>query len=183
MTIPSSTDNGVPVRCDVCGESTLVRISLPPKNTTCPNCGSFLWVNAVAEVAAQFQFVPDIRLRRLIATNRNGAIREMVDAFATNFEWPAKRAEEFNAEILRREELSSTGIGYGFAVPHGSHEGIDRSVTAVGYLPSSIDFNSLDDVPVHTVIMIASPKSDPVAHVKMLERISRLLRSLIDSAT
>ena len=182
MITSSSTDEGFPIRCDICGTSSIVHVSRPPGDSVCPNCGSFLWVNAVIEVTSRHQFVPDIRLKLTDAPDRNAAIRQIVDAMAAERDWSTNRIEEFIAAILNREELGSTGIGRGFAIPHASIDWIENSVTVMAFAPDGIDFSSLDGNPVHTVIMLASPQSDPGTHLKTLERISRSLRFIGNSA-
>jgi PTS system fructose-specific IIA component/PTS system nitrogen regulatory IIA component len=148
----------------------------------CPNCGAFLWVDALVEITQQNSFIPDMRIREIDATARPEAVREITHHAAAEFGWTTEQRNELNALILKREELGSTGIGNGFAVPHSSVDWLASCVTVMAFTPNGIDFDSLDGQPVHTVILIASPKSKPGDHLRLLERVSRSLRFLGHSA-
>ncbi|MCE9552560.1 MAG: PTS sugar transporter subunit IIA [Planctomycetes bacterium] len=157
MFISSSTDDGFPVRCDVCGASSLVNVSRPPGDSVCPQCSSFLWVDAVVEITSRDQFVPDIRIHQIDSSDRDTVLREMVGAMAAECSWNIDCADAFFKAILKREEIGSTGIGSGFAIPHAPLESIDNVTSAMAFVPQGIEFNALDGRPVHTVIMLASP--------------------------
>ena len=109
--ISTTTDDGTPIRCEICGESSLVNVSRPPGDSVCPNCGTFLWVDALVEITQKNSFVPDIRLREIVATVRSEAVREITRRAAAEFDWSIAQQNELNAAILKREELGSTGIG------------------------------------------------------------------------
>lgn len=79
--------------------------------------------------------------------------------------------------VSDREALGSTGLGNGFAIPHGKFAGID-SVTAVfARLTTPIDFEAVDDQPVDLVMMLLAPMGAGADHLKALARVARLLRT------
>jgi PTS system nitrogen regulatory IIA component len=79
--------------------------------------------------------------------------------------------------VNEREELGSTGLGNGIAIPHGKFAGIG-SVTAVfARLDTPIDFESVDDQPVDLVMMLLAPMGAGADHLKALARVARLLRT------
>jgi PTS system fructose-specific IIA component/PTS system nitrogen regulatory IIA component len=82
------------------------------------------------------------------------------------------------AAVLSREELGSTGIGRGVAVPHAKHSGVASMIGAVAEFPAGIDFDSLDGEPVRTIYLFVSPADRPGDHLRMLEAISRQLRTI-----
>ncbi|MBJ3785704.1 PTS sugar transporter subunit IIA [Devosia sediminis] len=101
------------------------------------------------------------------------------------FETLAKTASELTAfpqdQILAtltgREELGSTGLGNGIAIPHGKLQGL-KSVTAVfARLDQPIDFDAVDDQPVDLVVMLLAPVGAGADHLKALSRVARLLRT------
>lgn len=101
------------------------------------------------------------------------------------FENLAERAAELTgfpaADILEaitsREELGSTGIGNGIAIPHGKLAGL-KSVTALAArLDQPIDFDAMDDQPVDIVVMLLAPTGAGADHLKALSRVARLLRT------
>lgn len=84
---------------------------------------------------------------------------------------------EILAAIAGREELGSTGLGNGIAVPHGKLTGL-KGVTAVfARLATPIDFDALDDQPVDVVMMLLAPVGAGADHLKALSRVARLLRT------
>ena len=80
------------------------------------------------------------------------------------------------AAIMKREELGSTGIGRGVAVPHTKHASVERLVGTVGVSVEGVDFNSLDGDKVQLFFLLVSPPDRPGDHLRALENISRQLR-------
>ena len=78
--------------------------------------------------------------------------------------------------LADREELQSTGIGDGVAIPHGSMDSLDQQTAAVLLCPQGIEFDSIDGRPARIVIGVVGPKRATGEHLRMLARISRLLR-------
>jgi fructose-specific phosphotransferase system IIA component len=78
--------------------------------------------------------------------------------------------------ILKREELGSTGIGRGVAVPHTKHPSVHELVGAVAVSDEGVDFDSLDGEKVHLLFLLISPPDRPGDHLRALENISRQLR-------
>ena len=78
--------------------------------------------------------------------------------------------------ILKREELGSTGIGRGVAVPHTKHASVDRLIGTVGVSAEGVDFDSLDGEKVHLFFLLISPPDRPGDHLRALENVSRQLR-------
>ncbi len=77
---------------------------------------------------------------------------------------------------MKREELGSTGIGRGVAVPHTKHPSVQRLVGTVAVSGEGIDFNSLDGEKVQLFFLLISPPDRPGDHLRALENISRQLR-------
>jgi PTS system nitrogen regulatory IIA component len=82
--------------------------------------------------------------------------------------------------LLEREQLQSTGIGDGVAIPHSALEHAEGQAGAVLLFPKGIDFDAIDGQPVHIVFGVVGPKRATGEHLRTLARISRLLR---DEAT
>ncbi|MGI9428673.1 MAG: PTS sugar transporter subunit IIA [Bythopirellula sp.] len=78
--------------------------------------------------------------------------------------------------ILKREELGSTGIGRGVAVPHTKHPSVNELVGTVAVSEAGVDFDSLDGEKVHLLFLLVSPPDRPGDHLRALENISRQLR-------
>jgi nitrogen PTS system EIIA component len=78
--------------------------------------------------------------------------------------------------ILKREELGSTGIGRGVAVPHTKHPSIEKLIGTVAISEEGVNFDSLDGEKVHLLFLLVSPPDRPGDHLRALENISRQLR-------
>ena len=78
---------------------------------------------------------------------------------------------------MKREELGSTGIGNGVAVPHTKHPSVDHLVATVAIAPEGVDFASLDGEAVYILFLLVSPPERPGDHLRGLENISRHLRN------
>lgn len=77
--------------------------------------------------------------------------------------------------VLEREQMMSTGIGNGVAIPHGKSPGVQELIVALGVTAQDVSFDSLDGKPVRIVFMLVGPEKSSSIHIKMLSRISRLL--------
>jgi len=80
------------------------------------------------------------------------------------------------AALLAREELGSTGIGNGTAIPHAKHASIKTLTAAVGTSAGGIEFDAVDGEPVRLVFLILAAENDPGPHVAALAEIARLLQ-------
>lgn len=77
--------------------------------------------------------------------------------------------------ILEREKIMSTGVGNGFAIPHGKTEAVSDIVAAFAVTANPIDYHSLDEKPVRLVFLLVGKDNMVGPHIKLLSRISRLM--------
>ena len=120
--------------------------------------------------------VPDAIRAELAAGDKEGVIREMVQALTDAGQIEKDEFESIVKAILKREELGSTGIGRGVAVPHTKHPSVDRLVGNVAVSREGVDFDSLDGEKVNLFFLLISPPDRPGDHLRALENISRQLR-------
>jgi len=113
----------------------------------------------------------------LKATTKEDVIREMVSSLKATGNVRAEDEEAVVAAILKREELGSTGIGNGVAVPHTKHPSVEELVATVAISRDGVDFSSLDGEDVFILFLLVSPPDRPGDHLRGLENISRHLRS------
>ena len=119
---------------------------------------------------------PEAICAQLTATDKEGAIREMAQALLKAGRIDADELESIVKAILKREELGSTGIGRGVAVPHTKHPSVGRLVGTVAVSSQGVDFASLDGETVQLFFLLISPPDCPGDHLRALENISRRLR-------
>jgi nitrogen PTS system EIIA component len=124
---------------------------------------------------ADFINVESIRAN-LQAADKESVIREMTGALVQSGQIDGADLEGIIRAIMKREELGSTGIGRGVAVPHTKHPSVDRLVGTVAVSPGGVDFNSLDGEKVQLFFLLVSPPDRPGDHLRALENISRQLR-------
>jgi nitrogen PTS system EIIA component len=123
------------------------------------------------------EIIPDgAILDDIKAVEKEEVIKEIVGALVQ-----AGRVEEANGKkvikaLMDREELGSTGIGAGVAVPHAKHDSVANLVGAFGRSKKGINFDALDGEPVHVLFLLLSSKSASGAHLEALAYISRLVR-------
>jgi PTS system fructose-specific IIA component/PTS system nitrogen regulatory IIA component len=77
---------------------------------------------------------------------------------------------------MSREELGSTGIGKGVAVPHAKHESVEGLVAAFGRSAAGVEFAALDGQPVQLIFLLLSSKDVSGQHLEALARVARLVR-------
>jgi len=112
----------------------------------------------------------------LEASDKEGVIRELVTNLVGSGQLSADNQESIVQAILKREELGSTGIGRGIAVPHTKHPSVDQPIGTVGVSVTGVDFQSLDGEQVQLFFMLISPPDQPNDHLRALENISKQLQ-------
>jgi PTS system fructose-specific IIA component/PTS system nitrogen regulatory IIA component len=113
---------------------------------------------------------------QLEATEKQAVIRAMATSLLEAGKVNQKDYESIVEAILKREELGSTGIGRGVAVPHTKHPSIDKLIGTVAISENGVNFDSLDGEKVHLLFLLVSPPDRPGDHLRALENISRQLR-------
>lgn len=78
--------------------------------------------------------------------------------------------------LMERERLGSTGIGSGIGIPHGKLKNLDRLVLGFGLSRQGVDFESMDGRPAHLFFLLITPEHATDMHLKLLARVSRLLK-------
>jgi len=109
----------------------------------------------------------------LKAVDKKDAICQMVNVLKEN--GSISNAPTVLKIILEREAIRSTGIGDGFAIPHGKCNATENIVMAVAKLETPIDFDSIDGKPVTMLVLLVSPLNQTSAHIQALARMSRLM--------
>lgn len=85
--------------------------------------------------------------------------------------------EEVRKCVFEREEKMSTGVGKGFAIPHGKTNYVTDILAAFGKSKTPIEYNSLDGEPVHLLFLLIGKENLVAKHIKLLSRISRLMNN------
>lgn len=109
------------------------------------------------------------------ATEHLPAIIELVDLLTERGDIPKSSYDETLKALEEREALISTGIGSGVAIPHTFSDGIDKVVAIFGRSKEGINFQALDNAPVHLIILFIVPSKDYQLHLRTLAAIAKML--------
>lgn len=107
--------------------------------------------------------------------SKNEVISELVDLASRSK--LVKDGSELLKDILEREKLVTTGVGYGVAFPHAKSKAVKGIVIAFGRSKKGVDFDSMDRKPVHLFFLIAAPEDAIGAHLNVMARLSYLMKS------
>lgn len=110
----------------------------------------------------------------LKSQNKKGILEELVA--------PVTKISGINPEalvkvLMERERLGSTGIGGGIGIPHGKLKDLDNLVLGFGLSRNGVDFESMDGRPTHIFFLLVTPENSTGLHLKVLARISRILKN------
>jgi PTS system nitrogen regulatory IIA component len=118
--------------------------------------------------------VKDAVILNLGVRTKRDVLGEMAAALAKVE--PQIEADRLLEVLLEREELQSTGIGEGVAIPHGKMAGLDRLVASFARSPEGVEFESIDGQPTHHFFLLVVPEHSGGQYLKALARISRFFR-------
>jgi PTS system fructose-specific IIA component/PTS system nitrogen regulatory IIA component len=133
-----------------------------------------LWFTDAPEPPQIYAFQKFLFSDRSIRTKEQ-AIAAILDRLVEVGSLEAAHRQGLFAAILKREELGSTAIGNGVAIPHAKHSSVGSTLGAIANFPSGVDFESLDGHPVRLVCLLVSSIDRPGEHLRLLETVSRKL--------
>lgn len=113
-------------------------------------------------------------IKKLEANNKYSAIEELADVFGSS-----EICDNINVLIQalkEREQIMSTGIGFGIAIPHAKIDNVKEMAFAIGISKQGIDFDSMDGEPVHLVILVAAGEKQHKSYLRLLSSIMAILK-------
>jgi len=122
--------------------------------------------------------ISDILEEKLVATNLPGNSKDQIINALIDLVGQSPKVldkEKMRTAIFEREKIMSTGVGNGFAIPHGKTDAVSDIVAAFGVTAEPIQYQSLDDKPVRLVFLLVGKENLVGPHIKLLSRISRLM--------
>jgi PTS system nitrogen regulatory IIA component len=118
---------------------------------------------------------PELIFPDLPAADRSEVLRALSDRLAGH--GLVESGAELHQKLWEREQLGSTGIGSGIAIPHCKLPGLTQGIVAVGIVPEGVDFGAADGQPVKVLFLVVSPSGSPAEHLQVLAAISRWVRA------
>jgi fructose-specific phosphotransferase system IIA component len=122
--------------------------------------------------------ITDVLEEQFVRTNLPGTSKEEIIDSMINLIGNSKNVldkEKVRQAILEREKIMSTGVGNGFAIPHGKTDAVKDIVAAFAVTEHPVDYQALDEQPVRLVFLLIGRDSLVGPHIKLLSRISRLM--------
>ena len=111
----------------------------------------------------------------LLGDNKVKVIKEMTQCLKkNNF---IKNDQALFETLMEREKLGSTGIGENVAIPHGKSDEVTQIITVLARSKKGVEFESLDQKPVHFICMVIAPAHSTGQHLKVLARVSRIFKN------
>jgi mannitol/fructose-specific phosphotransferase system IIA component (Ntr-type) len=123
----------------------------------------------LAKLLSADQIIPEMK-----ALEHWPAIVELVDHLVGCGRLPAGLKEQVLAELRNREDQISTGIGAGVAIPHAFSDELEEVAAVFGRSMAGIDFESIDNAPVHLIILFIVPRKDYHLHLRTLAAIAKM---------
>lgn len=108
-----------------------------------------------------------------LVRNKADALRRLAALLASGTHVPAAEIERV---LVEREKVQSTGVGGGVAIPHGGIAALEVHIGAILLCPEPVEFDAIDAAPVSILFAVIGPKREAGEHLKILARVSRLLR-------
>lgn len=122
----------------------------------------------ISEILHRSAIIADLK-----SNDKKGVLEELAAAVSDKAETDSQQILKV---LLEREQLGSTGIGGGIGIPHGKLNAINSIVVGFGLSRGGVDFDSLDNKPVHIFFLLITPENSTGSHLKVLAQISRLLK-------
>jgi fructose-specific phosphotransferase system IIA component len=116
-------------------------------------------------------------LTDLSDTAKRGVLQALVDQLVDLGD--VENGDQVVDLLLEREELMTTGVQTGFAIPHAFSENVLRPLVALAHVPGGVDWQSLDQKPVRYVFLLLGPPAAQGIHLRLLARVSRLLTNKV----
>ncbi|HMN23854.1 MAG: PTS sugar transporter subunit IIA [Ignavibacteriaceae bacterium] len=116
---------------------------------------------------------PEFIISDLKGETKEEIINELIDLFKDDPR--IEDIEKVRSAVLDREKVMSTGVGKGFAIPHGKTNAVNEIIGAFGKIKDGIDYDALDGNPVNLVFLLVGKDNLISTHIKLLSRISRLM--------
>ena len=124
----------------------------------------------ISDLLDNTNVIPD-----LSAQNKKEAIDKLVETLSSKLD--EQTLASVRRAVMERENIMSTGVGKGLAIPHGKSPDLTQTYAAFARLEEPVAYEAIDNEPVQILFLLVGPESQNSVHIKMLSRISRLLNS------
>ena len=124
----------------------------------------------LSQIIGQEDIIPELR-----AKDKAGVLEELAEVVCKHE--PLLKKEKLLQVLMDREKLGTTGIGDGIAIPHGKVDILKIPLLSFGKSKKGIDYNAIDNKPVHLFFLLVAPENSSGLHLHILARIAKLLKN------
>ncbi len=130
---------------------------------------------------------PELIIHNLSVNNKTESINAIIDLFDGDSR--VNNLQGVKTAVFDRETIMSTGVGHGFAIPHGKTDAVNEIIAAFARTNAPLEFDSLDGQPVRLIFLLVGKENLVGPHIKLLSRISRMMNQdefrnkLLDAAS
>lgn len=117
---------------------------------------------------------PNMIWANLTSRSKPEVIKELAQNISQNM--PDLKADDIASVLINRENLGSTGLEDGIAIPHAKIGGLNKIVVACARSDAGVEFQAHDQKPTRLFFVLLAPESATATHLKILARLSRLLK-------
>jgi len=122
----------------------------------------------------------DNMIMDLTPSDKQSAIESLIDKLAETGALAAENVQAAKDAVLKREELGSTGIGNGIAIPHSMVGFTDKFICAYAHIDGGMDFAAIDGEPVYAIFLLLSPESKVDNHLSIMKELATFSRAAIN---
>lgn len=122
----------------------------------------------VTSILSEKMIIPELK-----GVTKLEVINELIDLLKGDSR--VNNLEELRQAVFDREKIMSTGVGKGFAIPHAKTNAVDDMIAVFGKTNNNIEYEALDEQPVHLVFLLVGKENYVAPHIKLLSRISRMM--------
>lgn len=129
-----------------------------------------VYVMRLSEILAIDNIIPELK-----AKDKKGVLGELAEVIA-RYDANIDRGMLLKV-LIERENLGSTGIGDGVAIPHGKLSSVKQPIVSFGRSKKGLDFDSMDGQPAFLFFLLLAPENSSGVHLQVLTKIARILKS------
>jgi len=123
----------------------------------------------LSEIIKIDNIIPELR-----AKDKKGVLGELAEVISSHD--PSIDKEMLVKVLVEREQLGSTGIGDGVAIPHGKLNSVGHPIVSFGRSKGGLDFDSMDGQPAYLFFLLLAPENSSGVHLQVLTKIAKMLK-------
>ncbi len=125
-------------------------------------------------MSSVIDYTSESYIKFIDAADKFSAIKNLSGVFENTS--ICSNVDELSKALLEREEIMSTGIGFGIAIPHAKIKAVNEMAFAIGIVKEGIDYDSMDGEPVYLIILVAAEEKQHKEYLRLLSNIMSIIK-------